>query len=138
MISAVDTNILLDILRPNPSFLDSSSWLLESSSQHGSLVVCEIVYAELSAHFDDRERLDEFLEDCLIVVDPLGRAEAFQAGRLWRVYRQAGGKRERIISDFLIGAHALGRSTRLLSRDRGFYRNYFPNLTVIDPSASPR
>jgi len=38
--------------------------------------------------------------------------------------------RERIITDFLIGAHALGAADKFLTRDRSFYTTYFPELSA--------
>jgi predicted nucleic acid-binding protein len=135
MTTAIDTNVLLDLLIPNEAFYDASAAALEESSA-GLMVVCEIVYAELSVHFEDQAECDEFLETNDIRVEPLTRKAGFLAGRAWRMYRRSGGKRTRIITDFLIGAHAQEQATRLVSRDRGFYRELFPSLTVFDPSST--
>ena len=58
---------------------------------------------------------------------------SFLASRIWKAYRLQGGKRNRILSDFLIGAHAQLHTSTLLSRDRGFYREMFPSLSLFDP-----
>ena len=63
----------------------------------------------------------------------LDRRAALRAGETWHNYRKRGGRRSRVIADFLVGAHASVQADRLLTRDRGFYRVYFPDLTVIDP-----
>jgi predicted nucleic acid-binding protein len=60
---------------------------------------------------------------------------ALFAGETFRVYCSRGGSRERVIADFLIGAHALYAADRLLTRDRGFHRSYFTNLQLLDPTA---
>lgn len=97
-------------------------------------MVCDLVYAELSAHFSQQGECDRFLGDAEVRVEPLGRAALSMASRVWRTYRQQGGKRTRILGDFLVGAHAQTQASRLLSRDRGFYRSMFPSLMVMDPS----
>ncbi|MGH2467728.1 MAG: hypothetical protein ACRDGL_08360, partial [Candidatus Limnocylindrales bacterium] len=57
----------------------------------------------------------------------------------WRAYRASGGARSRLVGDFLVGAHAQVLADRLLTRDRGFYRTYFRDLTILEPSpAAPR
>jgi predicted nucleic acid-binding protein len=134
MITAVDTNILLDILVPNERFYEAAADAIENAASEGSLVMSDIAYAELCIHFETQRECDAFLESNEIRVQPLTREAHFLASRAWRMYRQQGGKRTRILADFLIGAHAQKQATRLLSRDRGFYRNLFPSLELHDPA----
>ncbi len=135
MITAIDTNVLLDILAPNETFCDASVRALEDADTAGSLVICDIVYAELCIHFSTQRECDGFLDSNKIRVEPLNREAHFLASRTGRTYRKQGGQRTRILGDCLIGAHAQVQATRLLSRDRGFYRKLFPSLSRIDPTA---
>lgn len=61
---------------------------------------------------------------------------ALAAGQVFGAYRRAGGRRDRVPADFLIGAHAWMRADRFLTRDRGFYRTYFKRLRIVGPSQS--
>jgi predicted nucleic acid-binding protein len=65
---------------------------------------------------------------------PLDGSTALAASESWRAYRRAGGARDRVISDFFIGAHAQMHTERLLTRDRGFYRTCSRELSVLDPA----
>ena len=136
MITAIDTNVLLDILVPNEEFYEASADALQESAAAGSLAVCDIVYAELCVHFRSQHECDAFLESNGIRVQALTREAHFLASRAWRTYRERGGKRTRIIADFLIGAHAQKQAARLLSRDRGFYRKLFPALRLYGPAGA--
>lgn len=138
MITAVDTNILFDVLLPNDDFYDGSANALQASAQAGSLVIADVVYAELCIHFAAQNECDSFLDSNEIRVEPLTREAHFLASRAWRTYRLQGGKRTRVLADFLIGAHGQIQANRLLSRDRGFYEKLFPALVVYDPSRPPR
>ena len=42
----------------------------------------------------------------------------------------------RTVPDFLIGAHALLQCKGLITRDAGFFRDYFKGLKVIVPKAA--
>jgi predicted nucleic acid-binding protein len=134
MITSIDTNVLLDILVPNEKFYDASVKALDGAATDGSLVICDLVYAELCIHFESQRDCDGFLKTAEIRVEALNREAHFLASRTWRAYRKQGGQRSRILADFLIGAHARVQASRLLSRDRGFYRKLFPSLYVIDPA----
>jgi len=77
MITAIDTNVLLDILIPNDTFWEGSRDALESAGSDGSLVICDLVYAELCVHFDAQLECDDFLESNDIRVEPLSKEAQF-------------------------------------------------------------
>lgn len=131
MITAVDTNVLLDVFLPDKKFAGDSATRLKLAYDEGALLVCDIVYAELVPQFRKRSLLDETLATLNITVSPGNADIAFLAGEKWTMYRHSGGKRERIITDFLIGAHAILMAERFLTRDRGFYRSYFPEMKFL-------
>jgi hypothetical protein len=138
MITAIDTNVLLDILVLDPEYFQRSLQALEGAANAGSLVVCDLVYAELCVHFQHQTDCDKFLQQNDIRVEALTREASFLASRLWRSYRQEGGKRTRILTDFLVGAHAQVQASQLLTRDRGFYREIFRSLALVDPTSMHR
>ena len=53
--TAVDTNILLDVLIPDAPYGGASQQSLDTALQQGTLVLNEMVYAELAAHFPTLE-----------------------------------------------------------------------------------
>ena len=96
--------------------------------QRGPLLVCDVVYAELVLQFENRDALDAALHSVGATVSPIDTDIAYNAGLRWGQYRRAGGPRTRILADFLIGAHAIATAETFLSRDRGFYSTYLPEL----------
>ncbi len=128
MITSVDTNVLLDVFVSNtPHHAQSQEWLRHAYDK-GAILVCDVVYAELAPAFRDRSALDGALREINATISPIDTAIAYEAGRRWSRYRKAGGLRGRIISDFLIGAHAVINADTFLTRDRGFYATYFSEL----------
>ena len=136
MITAVDTNVLLDVFGANPKYGAASAGALDRCAAEGSLVASAVVWSETAAAFAQASVFERAMRDLGVSFSPLTEAAANRAARQWRSYRQQGGRRDRITSDFLIGAHALECAERLLTRDRGFFRQYFSGLQVIDPSLS--
>ena len=128
MITAVDTNVLLDVFLRDDRHGDRSREWLRAAYDAGAIIVCDIVYAEVTPPFGDRGTLDGALREINATTSPVDTAIAYDAGLRWMRYRRAGGPRERIISDFLIGAHAVAVADTFLTRDRAFYVTYFPEL----------
>jgi predicted nucleic acid-binding protein len=137
MITAIDTCVLVDIVLHDEAFSALSAGALSRAKEQGSLVICEIAYGELGGVLPTQGLLDAMLEDLQIAVEAVGRRAAFAAGRMLATYRQAGGTRNRMLADFLIGAHALAHADRLLTRDRSFCREYLTDLDIMDAAAEP-
>jgi predicted nucleic acid-binding protein len=131
MITAIDTNVLLDVFLPDKKYIDRSAALLRQAYDEGALVICEVVYSELVPQFNDRSLLDSTLARINVTLSSMDSDVAYVAGEKWGLYRKVGGKKERIITDFLIGAHALLKADRFLTRDRGFYKKYFQDLKIL-------
>lgn len=156
MKTAVDTNILLDILIPGQPAGASSKNLLDYYLSRGRLIICEVVFAELAAGFPVSRELDQFLRDTGIDLVPSSPEALFLAGSRWAGYTgkrpekrmlcgkcgrdftvscpQCGAmptKRLHVLADFIIGAHALVHADVILSRDLGIYKTYFNDLQVI-------
>ncbi len=134
MITAVDTSVLLDVFGADPTFGPRSRASVRSCLTEGHLIACEVVWAEVASFFPSPDAARDTLDRLGVAYSPIELKTALAASRAWKVYRNRGGQRDRVVADFLIGAHALSQAERLLTRDRGFYRTYFGRLRVLDPS----
>jgi hypothetical protein len=135
MVTAVDTSVLLDVLLNDPQHAPASIKALRRAAVEGSLIVCEIVLAEVAPTLAPAE-MPQFLSDWNLTFVPSSQSSAILAGEMFRTYLQRGGKRSRIVPDFLLAAHAQTHAQRLLARDRGYYRDYFAQLKLWDPTGT--
>jgi len=135
----VDTAILIDILKDEyRSFQDK---LYTALARKENLVASSVVYAELMPQFKGNTKLlDEFLEEHKIIIEPLGVDSVIAASQAWMKYLkrkkrekcpQCGLKlnlKKHFLSDFYVGGFASVKCDVILTRDRGIYTKYFPEL----------
>lgn len=127
----VDTNVLLDIYKADPIWM---SWSLRQlRGSQAKLATNMVVYAELAGHPGEPRDLDTFLAHLDVQVFDMTRPAALLAGLAFRHYRQRGGTKTGVLPDFFIGAHAQAQGYKLLTRDAGRYKTYFPKIKLICP-----
>lgn len=134
MRTALDSSVLLDVLVDDPAHADAAERALRSAAGEGALVIGECVVAEIRPAFADGD-IEQFMADWNIGFQPSSIESSLLAGRMFKSYlvRQKPRRGGRVVADFLIGAHALVHADRLLARDRGYYRDYFADLVVVEP-----
>jgi hypothetical protein len=154
VITSVDTNVIVDVLSADAKFGQSSESALFAAARQGGLILGEAAYAELVPGFDDLDHLNDFIARSGLTFQPSNRTALFYAGEAWKKYLlntdrtiqcpdcgarqdltcESCGRplrfRQHIISDFLIGGHALVHADRLLTRDPRYFRTYFPELAL--------
>lgn len=110
------------------------TWLqtLKRRRRESSLVVCEAVVAECRPASETDESHLQRLHQLGVSYLPISIEAACHAGSLYRKYRESGGKRDRILPDFLIGAHAWIDADELVTDDEGFMRKYFSGLRLVE------
>ncbi len=133
---ALDTSVVIDVLVGDPTYGIASSEALGEAMARGDVVICDAVVAEVQALLDTRDTAMDALAGFGVRYLPTSEAAAVRAGFMQRRFRERGGRRERVIADFLIGAHALLQCQGLITRDAGFFRDYFKGLKLIVPQLS--
>lgn len=132
MKTALDSSVILDVITNDPKWADASETALKAAYANGQLIVGECVVAEIAPALAAGD-IEHFLADWKIRFVPSSRESAKHAGEMFGSYLGRGGHQKLVLPDFLIGAHAHHHADRLLARDRGYYRDYFSRLTVIEP-----
>jgi predicted nucleic acid-binding protein len=129
----VDSNVLIDISVRNPQWLHWSTEALIDALDRGPVLVDQVVFAEFSVGYPTPEECEWALQVQGIERVPIPWPAAFLAGRAFAAYKQRGGTKLAPLPDFFIGAHAAVTGHRLLTRDAGRYRTYFPTVELIAP-----
>lgn len=128
----VDSSVLLDLFTEDPRWLPWSQERLTHATQRGAIVINAVVLAEIAPRFPRIEELRAALPS-MALIEEIPPAAAFLAGHAHADYRRAGGTREAVLPDFLIGAHAAVTRRPLLTRDPRRVSTYIPGTTLIAP-----
>ncbi|MEO8835314.1 MAG: type II toxin-antitoxin system VapC family toxin [Caldimonas sp.] len=138
---AVDSSVVVDLLGGDAS-AEAAEDALRRALALGPVVVSDVVVAEVGAGLGYGSDLVETLEDAGILYSQTELRSAIRAGEMQRRYKQRLGSdsrspsARRSVPDFLIGAHALLQCSALITRDEGFFRDYFKGLRVIVPKSA--
>lgn len=138
---AVDTSVLIDLLGEDVR-ADAAEACLRMALGSGPVGVCEVVVSEVTAGLGHGSQVMDALEEMGLEFSAIEQRSAVRAGEMQRKYKErlrAAGlatTSPRTIPDFLVGAHALLQCTALITRDAGFFRDYFKGLKVIVPTAT--
>lgn len=140
MAIALDSNILIDVLGSPTEHTPHAVTELNAALARGALIICPVVAAETSLYFATADDAEDTFKRMQIRLAPFGWRDLHLAGRIFLEYRKLAAKpRHRVVADFLVAAHAFHHADELITRDRGFYRHYFPKLKIIHvgPSEQP-
>ena len=132
----VDSSVLLDVFTEDPRWLAWSQEHLVKAAQQGALILNAVVLAEIAPRFTRIEALRAALPS-MTIIEEIPAEASFLAGHAHANYRRAGGSRQAVLPDFLIGAHAAVTDRPLLTRDPRRVATYIPGTTLIAPDTTP-
>ena len=138
MIWVVDTCVLIDLLKADPSFFFFFSAALQSKMDE-VLTIAPITYVELAPAFrGDVRAQNEFLDALWIKYDFGGNREVVLAAhKAWHEHvlkKRSGTEGKRPIADVMIGAYAMHKGG-LITRNEADFKTLYPNLTIFNPTS---
>jgi predicted nucleic acid-binding protein len=133
----IDSNVIIDIADPKSTWKSWAKRWMADARLRGALVFNIVIAAEVAHEFLSEDRFERVFDPQLWKLEEIPLVAARVAGMAHRDYRLRGGKRERTLPDFLIGAHASVAGHRLLTRDPAGYRSYFPDIEIVAPDTHP-
>jgi len=137
---AIDSSVLIDLLGDDER-APAAEACLRNALSAGRVVVCDVVLSEVTAGLGHGSEVADVIEEMGLHYCAVEQRAAVRAGEMQRKYKQrieASGAQSlpmRTMPDFLVGAHAMLQCAGLITRDAGFFRDYFKGLKIIVPKA---
>ena len=138
---AIDSSVLIDLLGED-AMAGAAEVCVRDALARGPVVLCDVVVSEITAGLGHGADIMDVVEEMGMRYLPVERKAAIRAGEMQRRYKQrvrSLGKDAfglRTVPDFIVGAHALLQCSALITRDAGFFRDYFKGLKVIVPKTA--
>ena len=138
---AIDAPVLVDLLGED-AMADAAEGCVRDALAQGPVVLCDVVVSEITAGLGHGAEIMDVVEEMGMSYLAVERRAAIRAGEMQRRYKQRlRGSTDKVavqrtVPDFIVGAHALLQCSALITRDAGFFRDYFKGLKVIVPKAA--
>ena len=136
---AIDSSVLIDLLGEDARAASAEACLRDALGA-GPVVLCDVVVSEITAGLGHGAQIMDVVEEMGMSFSPVERRSAIRAGEMQRRYKERlrslglSAPAARTVPDFIVGAHALLQCGALITRDAGFFRDYFKGLKVIVPN----
>ena len=138
---AIDSNIIISILKKDEHFNKVKEVILLIKKLKINVIMSYISYAEiwfgvLSSKSPKEEELKvnkSLYELFEVDITDFNITIARTAAAAFLKYKKLKGKRETLIPDFLIGAHAKYYANRILTTNPRDFLKYIPELKVLTP-----
>lgn len=136
---AIDSSVLIDLLGDDATMADAAEICVRDALAQGPVVLCDMVVSEITAGLGHGAEIMDVVEEMGMRYLPVERRSSIRAGEMQRRYNQRrrslglADPPSRTVPDFIVGAHALLQCNGLITRDAGFFRDYFKGLKVIVP-----
>lgn len=127
----VDSSIIIAILTGEKNAVRLFARLKELRAA-GGVFVNQIVYSETTGFAETEEQAEQWIRPLADKHD-LPWEACFPAAQAFNIYKSRGGKKERMLPDFLIAAHAAAMGWKLFTNNASDVRDYFPKLEIISP-----
>ncbi|NOQ17426.1 MAG: PIN domain-containing protein [Methyloprofundus sp.] len=132
----IDSCIITDLASPESEWFNWSASILEKLDPNNTFIINPIIYTECSVGFKTIEEVESLFDALGFAIQAIPKEALFLAGKAFLQYKKRKGSKTNVLPDFFIGAHAAIMNYPLISRDKGRFNTYFPNVELIMPNST--